>query len=184
MKTCVCLPNVESLFPPVLWSSCSQTSLAFNAKCSRGSSSQCQTSKAGKPNMGLRTLTPVGELLWYSYFPVCASPVVYGNAYIMKAPLRTSWCDFFVFGCIISFSVAFGLLLMVVQQLVVILGFRFFHDIRWAQVLRLHHLVSIKTVFSIVVLRKLDSSKRFCINKVMHLDSSPNAVQAVGVDHK
>ena len=29
---------------------------------------------AVKPDMGLRILTPVGELLWYDYFPVCGLP--------------------------------------------------------------------------------------------------------------
>lgn len=29
--------------------------------------------KAGDPDMGLRTLSPVGELLQYNYFPVCGS---------------------------------------------------------------------------------------------------------------
>ena len=27
--------------------------------------------QAGEPNMELRTLTPVGETLQYSYFPIC-----------------------------------------------------------------------------------------------------------------
>ena len=29
---------------------------------------------AGEPDVGLRTLTPVGEQLQYIYFPVCQSP--------------------------------------------------------------------------------------------------------------
>ena len=29
--------------------------------------------QAGEPNVELRTLTPVGEPLWYNYFPVCGS---------------------------------------------------------------------------------------------------------------
>ena len=28
----------------------------------------------GEPHVGLRTFTPVGELLWYNYFPVCGLP--------------------------------------------------------------------------------------------------------------
>ena len=28
----------------------------------------------GKPGVGLRTFTPLGELLWYNCFPVCGSP--------------------------------------------------------------------------------------------------------------
>ena len=42
MKVHVHLLRMGSLFPPVLWSSCTQAPLAFNAKCSRGSFSQCQ----------------------------------------------------------------------------------------------------------------------------------------------
>ena len=34
MKPCVCPPRVESLFPSVLWSSCTQAPLVFKAKCS------------------------------------------------------------------------------------------------------------------------------------------------------
>ena len=42
VKVCVRLSRIESLFPPVLWSPCTQAPLAFNARCSRGSFSQCQ----------------------------------------------------------------------------------------------------------------------------------------------
>ena len=31
-------------------------------------------SQAGKPDVGLRTFTPVGEHLWYNCFPVCDLP--------------------------------------------------------------------------------------------------------------
>ena len=74
MKPCVCPPTMKCLFPPVLWSSCIQSSLAFNAKCPGGSSSQCQTPKHGNLMWGSQTLIPVGEPLWCSYFPVCESP--------------------------------------------------------------------------------------------------------------
>ena len=40
VKVCVHLLRMESLFPPVPWSSCTQAPLAFNARCSRGSFSQ------------------------------------------------------------------------------------------------------------------------------------------------
>ena len=42
VKVHVHLLRMGSPFPPVLWSSCIQASLAFNARCSRGSFSQCQ----------------------------------------------------------------------------------------------------------------------------------------------
>ena len=42
MKVCVRLLRMGSLFPPVLWSSYAQAPLAFSARYSRGSFSQCQ----------------------------------------------------------------------------------------------------------------------------------------------
>ena len=47
VKVCVRLLRMGSLFPPVLWSSCAQAPLAFNARCSRGSFSQCQIPTRG-----------------------------------------------------------------------------------------------------------------------------------------
>ena len=44
MEYCVNPQRVESLLSPVLWSSCAQNLLVFNAKCSRCPSCQCQTS--------------------------------------------------------------------------------------------------------------------------------------------
>ena len=43
---CVPFKNGVSL-PPDLWSSCAQAPLAFNARCSRGSFSQCQIPRHG-----------------------------------------------------------------------------------------------------------------------------------------
>ena len=45
-------PSVESLFPPVLWSSCTRALLAFKAKCSGGSSSRGQTLRLGSLTWG------------------------------------------------------------------------------------------------------------------------------------
>ena len=42
VNVCVHLSRMGSSFPPVPWSSCTQAALAFNARCSRGSFSQCQ----------------------------------------------------------------------------------------------------------------------------------------------
>ena len=42
MNVHVRLLIMGSPFPPVFWSSCAQAPLAFNARCSRGSFSQCQ----------------------------------------------------------------------------------------------------------------------------------------------
>ena len=75
MKACGHLSKMGSTFSPVPWISCAPAPLVFNAKCSRGSISQCQI--LGMRNcMGLRTLTPIGEFWWYSYFSVCGPPPV------------------------------------------------------------------------------------------------------------
>ena len=42
VKVCVRLLRMGSPFSPVPWSSCAQAPLAFNARCSSGSFSQCQ----------------------------------------------------------------------------------------------------------------------------------------------
>ena len=42
VKIHVRLLRMGSPFPPVLWGSCVQSPLVFNARCSRGSFSQCQ----------------------------------------------------------------------------------------------------------------------------------------------
>ena len=60
VKVCVHLLRMGSPFPPVLWSSCAQAPLAFNARCSGGSFSECQILMF---DVGLRTLIPVCESL-------------------------------------------------------------------------------------------------------------------------
>ena len=47
VKVCVHLLRMGSPFSPVPWSSCAQTPLAFNARCSGGSFSQCQIPTSG-----------------------------------------------------------------------------------------------------------------------------------------
>ena len=78
--------------------------------------------QVGKPDMGLRTFTPVGWLLWYTCSPVCESPTQQLWDFIVIAPLVPSYCSFsFFFGCEVSFLVSSSVfLLMIVQQLVVI----------------------------------------------------------------
>ena len=107
IKSCVHPPKVESLFLPVLWSSCTQAPVAFKAKCFGGSSYYGQTLRLGSLTWGSE-LTPVGEPLQYNYFPVCGLPSwrVWNLSYIMKVPLLPSCCGFFfVFGCEVSFLV-------------------------------------------------------------------------------
>ena len=81
-------------------------------------------SQAGKPDVGFRTFTTVGELLWYCS-PVCGSPTWQIRDW------NLSWlCPSYVIAAVSSLSLDVGylsfmgssiLLLMVVQQLVAIL---------------------------------------------------------------
>ena len=61
-RPCVPPLRVEFLFPPVLWSSCNQTPLAFTARFSQGSSSRCQTLSLGSLTWGSKL-----SLLWQSF---------------------------------------------------------------------------------------------------------------------
>lgn len=72
-RFCVCPPRVQSLFPHVLWKSCNQISLSFKVKFPGDSYSLSQIFQTGKPNVGLRTITTVGEPLGNSCSPVCGS---------------------------------------------------------------------------------------------------------------
>ena len=66
-RFCLCPPRLESVFPPVLWKSYNQIPLAFKARFPGDP-------QAGKPDMGFRTYTTMGELLWYYFSPICGSP--------------------------------------------------------------------------------------------------------------
>ena len=72
-RFCLCPPRLESLFPPVLWKSCNQIPLAFKFQISWGFPVPLSDPQAGKPEVGFRTFTTVGELFWYIFFPVCGS---------------------------------------------------------------------------------------------------------------
>lgn len=76
VKSCVCSPRVESLFPRLLWT---QASLTIKVKCSGDSSSQCLNPTLNPqtmyPDVGLRAVTPRGESLGYNYFPSQGSPI-------------------------------------------------------------------------------------------------------------
>ena len=54
-RFCVCPPGVESLFPPVLWKSCSQIPLAFKARFSEDFQSCCRTTSLGSLTWGSET---------------------------------------------------------------------------------------------------------------------------------
>ena len=51
--------------------------------------------QVGEPDMGLRTLTPVGELLQYNYSPVCGSPTwrVWDLIILQVCPSYLSHCS-------------------------------------------------------------------------------------------
>ena len=72
-RFCLCPPRLESLFSPVLWKSCNQIPVAFKVRFPRIPSSFVR-SPAGKPDMGFRTFTTVGEFLLYYCSPVCGLP--------------------------------------------------------------------------------------------------------------
>ena len=60
VKFCVCLLRMGSPFPPVPWSSYAQAPLAFNARCTFLPVPDPHTWES---DVGLRTLTPIGESL-------------------------------------------------------------------------------------------------------------------------
>ena len=79
--------------------------------------------QVGKPDMGLRTFSPVHGLLWYDCSPVCESHTLWlWDLILLFAPLLPSHCSFFfVFGCEVYFLMSSSVsLLMIVQKLVVI----------------------------------------------------------------
>ena len=67
-RPCMCPPRVEFLFPPVLWNSCNQASLAFKARFSGASSSCCQTSRQGSLTWG-----SIFSLLWENFCGIIIS---------------------------------------------------------------------------------------------------------------
>ena len=69
-KFCLCPPRLESLFALVPWKSYNQIKARFPGDFPVPLSDP----QAGKPDMGFRTFTTVGELLWYYFSPVCGSP--------------------------------------------------------------------------------------------------------------
>ena len=100
----MCFLRVESLFPLVLWKSYNPILLVFKVRFP-GIPSSFARSHAGKCDLGLRTFTTVGELLWYYCFPVCGSPSWWVLDLILWfAPLQPSHCvGSFVFGFGVSF---------------------------------------------------------------------------------
>lgn len=82
-RFCLWPSRLESPFPPVLWKSCNQIPLAFKVRFP-GDSSPSVGSPGWKPDMGFRTVTTVGELLWYYFSPVSGLPIQWGCDLILS----------------------------------------------------------------------------------------------------
>ena len=91
MKVYACPPRVESLFYPVLGSSCAPVLLAFKNECSSSTPSKCHKPRRGKMMWGSEL-----SLLWESFCnigifqSVGCPPGGYRIAYIFKVPLLLS----------------------------------------------------------------------------------------------
>ena len=107
MKPCVLPPRVESRFLPVLRIFCTQAPLAFNTKCS-GGSSQFQTPRLGNLTWDWELSLLCESLCDIIIFHSVGYPHIgYDIIYIVKSSFLTFHCGFFfVFGCRISFFVA------------------------------------------------------------------------------
>ena len=105
VKLWVRLLRMGSFFPPVLWSSCSQFPLAFNARCPRVLSASARSPHVGVW-CGVQNFYSCG---WVSVNQLLSSlwgfpPGRYGVSYIRKSPLLPIDCGLpFVFWCRISF---------------------------------------------------------------------------------
>ena len=73
MKTCVCLLRMVSVSPSPMEFLCTSPT-GLQCQMLQGALSPKPDSQVCGPDMGLGTFTPVGESLWYSYFPVCGLP--------------------------------------------------------------------------------------------------------------
>ena len=122
----MCALLEESLFLPVLWSSCAEVLLAFNARCSGGScsSSWCQTPGFGAW-CGAQNSHSCGRTSATNYFWVWVEghPT---NGHVSRynrstSPIISLWR--LHFGCRFFFGRFEPCLLMVIQKLVVILVF-------------------------------------------------------------
>ena len=116
---------MESLFPPVLWSSWTQALLAFK-KMLWGFLLLMLDPQAGEPSVGLKMIILVGELLWYYYFPVCGLPTqwIWDCLYNESThPSISVWLLLCLWMWKIFFDRFQSFLLTLIQQLFVILVF-------------------------------------------------------------
>ena len=89
----LCPPRLESLFPPGLWKSYSQI-LQSSRSYSLGIPVSFSDPQPGKPDVGFRNFTIVGELIWYYYPPVFISSTwcVWDLIFIVIVLLPSLFC--------------------------------------------------------------------------------------------
>ena len=117
MRSCECPPRVEFLFLSVLWNSCEflWSNLAgLQSQILWGLFLSLPDPQAGNPDMVLRTLTAVGELMWYYFSSLWVTHLACtGFDFITIALLLPSHCGFFfVFACRVSFLVGSSIFLV------------------------------------------------------------------------
>ena len=103
----VCPTRVEFLLPSVLLDSLQSNPPCLQSQMVRGFLLLMSDSQSREPDMGIRTLTPMGEPLQYNYFPICGSHTwQMGVDYIANVALLPSHCGFlFIFGFKVSFGI-------------------------------------------------------------------------------
>ena len=97
---------VSSLFPPVLWKSCSQIPLTFNIRFPEDSQSLHQLPGWGSgADVGISTFTTVGELLGITVLQFVGHPPGGdGIWFYHDCPLLPPHCGFsFILGCGVPF---------------------------------------------------------------------------------
>ena len=99
---------------PILWSSLHSSPSDFQSQMLWGLLLLMPDLQIGYPDMGLRMLTPVGELMWYNCSAIHGSPIR-GVWDLITLRVHPSYClsEFllYVFGCRISFVVGSRLVL-------------------------------------------------------------------------
>ena len=86
VNICVHISRMGSLFPPVPWSSCAQDP-GLQCQMLWGLFLPVPGPQAWGFDVRLRPLTPVGESLWYSYFPVCVTSHLGGIGLLISCNL-------------------------------------------------------------------------------------------------
>ena len=103
----VCTLQELHSISPSLWNSCGQTSLAFKATLFGGLLLPLPGPQAGEPDIGLRTLSPGREILWYNCSPptwkLWESPTWKLWDFYHSCVLPIVWPWLLCLGCRVSF---------------------------------------------------------------------------------